>query len=131
MSTALLALALLVGLGLVSFLICLGLTGLGVLLSWIFPITPFQGALLHLALFSVALVFIGITLLFERIKDTLWTTSDGETSLDEEANFLDRNGSLSLQKPLPIRPERPKVGRNDPCPCGSGKKYKFCCLMKP
>lgn len=24
-----------------------------------------------------------------------------------------------------------KVGRNDPCPCGSGKKYKFCCLNKP
>lgn len=23
-----------------------------------------------------------------------------------------------------------KVGRNDPCPCGSGKKYKSCCLMK-
>jgi uncharacterized protein YecA (UPF0149 family) len=21
-----------------------------------------------------------------------------------------------------------KVGRNDPCPCGSGKKYKKCCL---
>ena len=20
-----------------------------------------------------------------------------------------------------------KIGRNDPCPCGSGKKYKFCC----
>jgi len=24
--------------------------------------------------------------------------------------------------------EQPKVGRNDPCPCGSGKKYKRCCL---
>ncbi len=24
----------------------------------------------------------------------------------------------------------PKVGRNDPCPCGSGKKYKKCCLSK-
>lgn len=24
-----------------------------------------------------------------------------------------------------------KVGRNDPCPCGSGKKYKYCCLNKP
>ena len=24
--------------------------------------------------------------------------------------------------------ERPKSGRNDPCPCGSGKKYKRCCL---
>ncbi|WP_300923614.1 SEC-C metal-binding domain-containing protein, partial [uncultured Desulfovibrio sp.] len=23
--------------------------------------------------------------------------------------------------------EGPKVGRNDPCPCGSGKKYKKCC----
>jgi preprotein translocase subunit SecA len=23
-----------------------------------------------------------------------------------------------------------KVGRNDPCPCGSGKKYKKCCLGK-
>ena len=27
-----------------------------------------------------------------------------------------------------LRREEPKVGRNDPCPCGSGKKYKRCCL---
>jgi uncharacterized protein len=27
----------------------------------------------------------------------------------------------------PLRRAGPKVGRNDPCPCGSGKKYKFCC----
>ena len=26
-----------------------------------------------------------------------------------------------------IRNEEPKIGRNDPCPCGSGKKYKNCC----
>ena len=25
-----------------------------------------------------------------------------------------------------VRREEPKVGRNDPCPCGSGKKYKKC-----
>jgi len=30
-------------------------------------------------------------------------------------------------KPQPIVNEEPKVGRNDPCPCGSGKKYKNCC----
>jgi uncharacterized protein YecA (UPF0149 family) len=24
-----------------------------------------------------------------------------------------------------------QAGRNDPCPCGSGKKYKKCCLLKP
>jgi SEC-C motif-containing protein len=27
----------------------------------------------------------------------------------------------------PMRRTTPKVGRNDPCPCGSGKKYKKCC----
>jgi uncharacterized protein YecA (UPF0149 family) len=27
----------------------------------------------------------------------------------------------------PIRRTEPKVGRNDPCPCGSGKKFKKCC----
>jgi hypothetical protein len=31
---------------------------------------------------------------------------------------------------LPIRNITPKVGRNDPCPCGSGKKYKKCCGNK-
>jgi hypothetical protein len=30
----------------------------------------------------------------------------------------------------PLRHTDPKVGRNDPCPCGSGKKYKKCCLDK-
>lgn len=29
--------------------------------------------------------------------------------------------------PPPFRREQPKVGRNDPCPCGSGKKHKKCC----
>ncbi len=31
------------------------------------------------------------------------------------------------EKPVTFRHEVPKVGRNDPCPCGSGKKYKKCC----
>lgn len=30
-------------------------------------------------------------------------------------------------KPEPVRRDSPKVGRNDPCPCGSGRKYKKCC----
>ena len=30
-------------------------------------------------------------------------------------------------KQQPYRREHPKIGRNDPCPCGSGKKYKNCC----
>jgi len=31
------------------------------------------------------------------------------------------------EPPAPIRRKEKKVGRNDPCPCGSGKKYKKCC----
>jgi len=27
----------------------------------------------------------------------------------------------------PVRRDTPKVGRNEPCPCGSGKKFKNCC----
>jgi preprotein translocase subunit SecA len=41
----------------------------------------------------------------------------------------DRESGLQAQgekKVDPIRREEPKVGRNDPCPCGSGKKYKQC-----
>ncbi len=39
-------------------------------------------------------------------------------------------GSFGLEshRSEPIGRERAKVGRNDPCPCGSGKKYKKCCL---
>ncbi len=33
----------------------------------------------------------------------------------------------TLVKPKPIRRTAPKVGRNEPCPCGSGKKFKRCC----
>ncbi len=33
----------------------------------------------------------------------------------------------SAVKPKPIQRDKKKIGRNDPCPCGSGKKYKKCC----
>ncbi len=39
-------------------------------------------------------------------------------------DWLYENGSIV---PTTIVREGPKVGRNDPCPCGSGKKYKHCC----
>jgi preprotein translocase subunit SecA len=36
------------------------------------------------------------------------------------------SSELTLDLP-PVRRELPKVGRNEPCPCGSGKKFKNCC----
>ena len=38
------------------------------------------------------------------------------------------NLSLNAQEGDVFTPKKVKVGRNDPCPCGSGKKYKKCCL---
>ncbi|MDT8274154.1 MAG: SEC-C metal-binding domain-containing protein, partial [Desulfomonilia bacterium] len=31
------------------------------------------------------------------------------------------------EKPATFKRSGKKIGRNDPCPCGSGKKYKLCC----
>jgi uncharacterized protein len=48
----------------------------------------------------------------------------------------DEDDDLDVDETIPEDPQEPyvrsapKVGRNDPCPCGSGKKYKKCCLGK-
>ena len=39
------------------------------------------------------------------------------------SNYLESSSTASFNED-----KKPKVGRNDPCPCGSGKKYKKCCL---
>jgi preprotein translocase subunit SecA len=41
--------------------------------------------------------------------------------------LADENGAEVKLDLAPVRRELPKVGRNEPCPCGSGKKYKNCC----
>jgi hypothetical protein len=45
---------------------------------------------------------------------------------DGEDDNADTDDYYEVQKP--IINTGPKIGRNDPCPCGSGKKYKKCCL---
>ena len=39
----------------------------------------------------------------------------------------DRSDLEGFSPPIPIVEQSPKIGRNDPCPCGSGRKYKKCC----
>jgi preprotein translocase, SecA subunit len=48
------------------------------------------------------------------------------TSSMAAAHNGDSDGEVRLDL-APVRRDSPKVGRNDPCPCGSGKKYKNCC----
>lgn len=50
----------------------------------------------------------------------------------ERATFSKKDGTWYLVSGEPLRAQQvvraaPKTGRNDPCPCGSGKKYKKCC----
>ncbi len=63
---------------------------------------------------------------------SVWSVS--QTAHDEVGQFAmaERQRAAAQapqgeQKVKQIKLETPKVGRNDPCPCGSGKKYKKCC----
>ena len=48
-----------------------------------------------------------------------------EKEMDEIS--MSSGASEESQSPQTVRREEQKVGRNDPCPCGSEKKYKKCC----
>jgi preprotein translocase subunit SecA len=51
-------------------------------------------------------------------------TGAGFSTADQEAAMAKQGAAAARGEP--IRRSEPKVGRNDPCPCGSGKKYKHC-----
>jgi SEC-C motif-containing protein len=58
-----------------------------------------------------------------------------EGALHEKSEFSRIGGKWIFartlrQGPAPIKSSASKAGRNDPCPCGSGKKFKQCCLGK-
>jgi preprotein translocase subunit SecA len=52
--------------------------------------------------------------------------SDEEAEAEAAAIARGGAGEGQKAKPQPIRRDRPKIGRNDPCHCGSGKKFKKC-----
>jgi preprotein translocase subunit SecA len=49
------------------------------------------------------------------------------SSDDDEGEGSGGEAPAPRPKIQPVRRTQPKVGRNDPCPCGSGRKYKQCC----
>lgn len=70
---------------------------------------------------------------YQEITST-WASYQNESN-DSSSHFLDTLNLLqdtysadSEPAETYVREER-KIGRNEPCPCGSGKKYKKCCLM--
>jgi tetratricopeptide (TPR) repeat protein len=62
------------------------------------------------------------------VKDTLDFIQKVADVVDEKIE--DVKGKIDEQLKRQAKEPGHKVGRNDPCPCGSGKKYKKCCLLK-
>ena len=74
---------------------------------------------------------------YDVTKILMHIRSQGETKRQETVKItgaaleaihsVDGGSKIGTDVDRTIRNEGPKVGRNDPCPCGSGKKYKNCC----
>ena len=58
----------------------------------------------------------------DEFSEEQYLEAAGEGEMSDGAVIPERE-----HKQETFRREQPKVGRNDPCPCGSGKKYKHCC----
>ena len=76
--------------------------------------------------------------MYEEVVSTWAGYNEEEYDDEDDVELIFPNLSPNLSSPslpsyqeeetlIPVRTE-PKIGRNDPCPCGSGKKYKKCCL---
>ena len=62
----------------------------------------------------------------DTVKVMLHIRIEQKVEREQVAQPTSTNRDETLQKGPKVRKEK-KVGRNDPCPCGSGKKYKHCC----
>ncbi|TWT87330.1 preprotein translocase subunit SecA [Pseudobythopirellula maris] len=71
--------------------------------------------------------FVGSTWVESEAKHET-AASATEMAKEQQAGLDAADRAGTDQKVDPIRNTAPKVGRNDPCPCGSGKKYKQCCM---
>ena len=103
--------------------------GAGYLLSLVVPLSLFECSLLSLGSALLAMLIFFGTVLVPPVSDA--DTYDEESLLDElledgdEEEDIERieKAFAEARGPSP----RPTAGRNAPCPCGSGKKYKLCC----
>lgn len=59
------------------------------------------------------------------VKHTLPLGVKDEVMYYKLQNFLKTGDYKYIRTPIKVEE---KVSRNDPCPCGSGKKYKKCCM---
>jgi hypothetical protein len=115
----------------------------GHLLSLILPVTVFQSSVLCIcATFVFAFIISAVTIVkqisdrqeYTYEDDDEYEDDDDEDDEDEEDDeYVDeyvekeKNTFDNVSHRSFTVVNKRKVGRNEPCPCGSGKKYKHCC----
>jgi len=135
-TTLLLAILILFAVAVAIFLLSLGFVGMGWLLSRILPLSLFEASVIAL------LSGLGLAYLINQIASARpiyeedwedegdWDEEDWDDEWEEDEyeepisfpQWRRRGGGGEVQE----NTDGPVVGRNDPCPCGSGKKYKYC-----
>jgi uncharacterized protein YchJ len=104
----------------------------GYLLSLILPVTVSQSSVLCIgATFVFAFIISAVTIakqIFDRREyDKMQYAYDDDDDDDDEYVEKEENTFDNVSHRRFTVVNKRKVGRNEPCPCGSGKKYKHCC----
>ena len=105
----------------------------GYLLSLILPVTVFQSSVLCIGAtfvfaFIISAVTIGKQIFDRREYDKIQYTYEDDDD-DDDDEYVEKEEKVFdnvSHRSFTVVNKR-KVGRNEPCPCGSGKKYKHCC----
>jgi hypothetical protein len=108
-------------------------------LSLVFPVSIMEAAVVLMFVAGAAVFYIAVNVAASALANA-WekgTELFDEDWLEDEEDWEEEPAPPVWRKPpikLPSMPSRSpaartrrKVGRNEPCPCGSGKKYKHCC----
>lgn len=112
--------------------------GFGTILHRMFPLDLFQVSLLLAIAVLTGVIGRGFDLIRRAIqRQGLYDDDDDEDEWEVEDEEEDSIESTDISEEHPVSGLRredqsrvPQVGRNHPCPCGSGKKYKLCCLRQ-
>ena len=111
--------------------------GVGYVISLILPLTLFQSTIICIA----SILVVAFVLFSSEVRDSLSKIAEyayhnhyeEDDDEEDEDDYEEDDDDDEWDKVIPaiVRPQKStpsgRVSRNAPCPCGSGKKYKYCC----
>jgi hypothetical protein len=107
--------------------------GGGYLVSLVIPLTLFQASILcigatFVSVFIITIILAGMAFAEYRERGYdygEYDYDDEEEEEDDEDIEEDETDNTTKRKIIDMKTA--KIGRNEPCPCGSSRKYKYCC----